>query len=214
MSTTENLTNINFMSQEQFDALENTDNSELYAVPMPENLMTTDMADNFVTKNNRQTIVGEKVIQAPAGTLRFNNSNSPDVMGGFMYQTSDGALSLGLYNSASFQNTIAFAQAGGINVYTKNNARFQYNGYHILSMTFSKTGSLAGFQTNAGYLIQWGHANANATVTFPKAFSNNYYMIALADTEGGHTYGAVISDKTTTTFKMNTRPANWIAIGY
>lgn len=215
MTTSENLTNINFMSEEQYDALENKNSNELYAVPLPDNLVTTDMTDNFVTTNSQQTIVGSKFIQAPGGTLRFNNANATtDAMSGFMYQTSDGTLSLGLYNSASFQNTVSFGQSGEINIRTTNSALLKHNGQRVLALSFSQTGSLAGFQMNTGYLIQWGHASAGATVTFPKAFSNNFYMIALADTEGGHTYGAVISDKTTTTFKMNTRAANWIAIGY
>jgi hypothetical protein len=70
-----------------------------------------------------------------------------------------------------------------------------------------------------GLIIQWGHCGGSGTtVTLPRAFTTTNYSLAFVQTTTASAHpNTSITDKTTTTFKVQTAATSqndWVAIGY
>lgn len=211
--TTTNLTNINFMSKDQFDSLETKNNNELYAVPIPDNLVTTDTLDNYVTVDTDQTITSSKKFNAsiainhsnltkgtdPASTsyagLAFDDNSSADAWQDrrlAVVESSvlvDGSSRLFL---AAYRNLENSSYSAALNIICPKNTDpyvlcpASKNDGSVCTTVTSKLASNGFVKLGNGIIIQWGYYNSTSsgTVTLPTAFTSTNYSVAISLTGG------------------------------
>lgn len=154
-----------------------------------------------VKTSGNQTIAGTKTFSSTiAGSI---NGNAATVTNG-VYTTGNQTIG----GTKTF-SAVAYGKASDAN--------------NSILTTVDKTKAANGyFKFGNGMIIQWGsvtNAISNPTVSFPTAFSNSNYSLAMVQTETGSVHpNAAYTNKTSTGFKISNGGGvdknDWIAIGY